>query len=59
MTDIDFTGVVDMAAVATKLQTALRAQTGSTETVVWSTNRFIISSVNITDSSAITVTTAG
>ena len=59
MTGIDFTGVADMAAVATKLQTALRAETSSTETVEWSTNRFIISSVNITDSSAITVTTAG
>lgn len=58
MTGIDFTWVTSMADVATKLQTALRAQTGSLETVIWSTNRFIISSVNVTSSSAITVTTA-
>lgn len=53
---INFTGVTTMAEVATKIQTAIRAATGSTETVVWSTNKFIISSVLTTSSSAITVT---
>lgn len=53
---IDFTGVASMADVATKIQTAIRAATSSTETVVWSTNKFIISSVDTTSSSAITVT---
>lgn len=59
ITGINFTGVTDMAGVATKLQTALRTVTGSTETVVWSTNHFVISSANTTSSSAITVCTAG
>lgn len=39
---INFTGVADMNAVAAKIQTAVRAATGGTETVVWSTNKFII-----------------
>jgi len=47
-----------MSDVATKIQTALRTVTSSTETVVWSTNHFVISSVLTTSSSAITVTAA-
>jgi len=41
---IDFTGVGDMAGVATVLQNAIRAETGGLETVVWSTNHFVITS---------------
>ena len=53
---IDFTGDTTMANVATTLQAAIRTATSSTETCVWSTDHFIISSVLTTSSSAITVT---
>lgn len=39
---IDFTGVTDMDDVASAIQTALRAETSSTETVTWSTDHFVI-----------------
>jgi hypothetical protein len=45
-----------MAAVAAVIQARIRVATGSTETCVWSTNKFVISSVNTTTNSAITVT---
>lgn len=59
ITNIDFTGVTSMADVASKIETAIRLVTSRSETVVWSTNRFIIASGLTTASSAITVTTAG
>jgi len=58
ITGIDFTGVTAMADVAYKIQTAIRAATKSLETVAWSTDKFIISSVNTTSISAVTVTSA-
>jgi hypothetical protein len=53
---IDFTGVTSMNDVATYLQTAIRTATGSTETVTWSVDHFIITSADTTVTSAITVT---
>ena len=59
VSNIDFTtGVTTMADVATKIQTAVRALTLSTETVVWTTDHFVVSSVLKTTVSAITVTSA-
>lgn len=58
ITQIDFTGVTSMAEVATKIQTAIRLATESTETCVWSTNHFVITSADATSSSAMTVTSA-
>lgn len=59
ITAIDFSSwVSDMDDVAGKIQTAIRAATSSTETVVWSTDHFIVSSVDVTWISAITVTSA-
>lgn len=52
---IDFTGDASMADVAATIQAALRVVTSSTETVVWSTDHFIITSANTTSSSAIAV----
>jgi hypothetical protein len=53
---IDFSGDGSMADVAATIQAAIRAATGSTETCVWSTDHFIISSVLDASTSAITVT---
>lgn len=53
---ISFVGDTDIDDVALTIQTAIRTATGSLETVVWSTDHFIISSGNTTSSSAITVT---
>lgn len=58
VTGIDFTGVTSMADVATYIQTALRAESGTLETVAWDTDHFIITSADTTSSSAITVTSA-
>lgn len=58
ITGINFTGVTSMNDVAAKIQTAIRAVTGGSETVVWSTNHFVITSGITTSSSAITVTSA-
>jgi hypothetical protein len=55
---LDFNADVDMDAVAATIQAGLRALTSSTETVVWSTDKFIVSSVLATSSSAITVTSS-
>jgi len=58
ITAIDFTGLATMALIANKLQTAIRAITSGLETVIWSTDHFIIASVLTTVSSTITVTSA-
>lgn len=58
ITGLNFSGAADMPAIATIIQTGIRAATGALETCVWSTNRFIVSSVNTTVSSAITVASA-
>jgi len=55
---LDFSADADMDAVAATIQTGIRALTSSTETVAWSTDHFIVSSVLTTSSSAITVTIA-
>jgi len=59
--EIDFSSVTTMDDVASTIQTAIRNATESTETCVWSTDHFIIHSVDETSSSAITETstTAG
>lgn len=60
---IDFTttgplGIVTtMANVASVIQHYLRIATGSTETVVWSTDHFVITSVNTTSASQVSVLT--
>jgi hypothetical protein len=54
---LDFTApVLDMDDVAAVIQAGIRALTSGLETCVWSTDHFIISSVDTTSSSAITVT---
>lgn len=53
---IDFSGDASMANVASTIQVALRVATGGSETVAWSTDHFIITSVLFTASSAVTVT---
>ena len=53
---IDFTGDTTMVNVSDTIQVAIRTATAGTETVVWSTDHFIISSTLITPSSDITVT---
>lgn len=50
---LDFSLAADMDAVAAIIQVGLRAATGKLETVVWSTDHFVITSI-----SAITVTSA-
>lgn len=55
---INTVGTTSMADIASRIQTAIRALTTSTETVTWVTDHFVISSVNTTVSSAITVTSA-
>lgn len=58
ITGLNFSAATTMANVATIIQTWIRAATWSLETCVWSTNKFIISSVNLTSNSAITVASA-
>ena len=48
---IDFSGAADLAACATLIQTAIRTQTGATETCVYSTDRFVITSSTTTNRS--------
>jgi len=55
ITGIDFTGVTDMDDVASVLQAAIRAETGSEETVVWSTDHFIITSSTLGSTSEVSV----
>ena len=52
---IDFTGDSSMAEVAATIQAALRAATGALETVVWSADHFVITTIDSANS-AITVT---
>jgi len=52
---IDFSTATSMATVASLIQAALRTQTGSTETVAWSTDHFIITSVDTTSASEVSV----
>ena len=54
----DFTGDTTMALVAASIQTALRTATSALETVEWDTDHFVISSVDTTYESAITVCSA-
>lgn len=54
-TGVDFTGVTSMNDVAGVIQTTIRAATGGLETVVWSVDHLVISSVDTTITSAITV----
>lgn len=57
ITGLDFTApVTDMDEVAAVIQAGIRAATGSTETCVWDTNHFVVTSADTTASSAITVT---
>lgn len=42
ITAIDFTGVTDMDEVAAVIQVALRNQSGTLATVIWSTDHFVI-----------------
>jgi len=58
VTGIDFSTVTSMADVATAIQTAIRALTSSTETVAWSTDHFVITSVSSVSTSEISVTSA-
>ena len=59
VTACDFTAPVgDMDAVAAVIQAAIRVATSSTETCVWSTDHFIITSADTTSSSEISVTSA-
>jgi len=59
---IDFTAahgdgiVTDMDGVAARIQTYIRALTASTETCVWSTDHFIITSVDTTVATEVSVT---
>lgn len=53
---MDFSWLLSFASVPWVIQTALRAETGSTETVVYDTDHFVISSVDTTINSSITVT---
>jgi hypothetical protein len=60
ITGINFSsGVASMSDVASKIQTALRAVTSSTETVTWSGTRFVITSASTSSTSAVSVLTAG
>lgn len=60
ITGINFSsGVASMSDVASKIQTALRAVTSSTETVTWSGTRFVITSASTASTSAVSVLTAG
>lgn len=59
VTGLNFTtGVTSMADIASKIQTGIRALTGSTETVIWDTNHFVVTSVNTTSSSQVSVASA-
>jgi len=54
---INFTGDASMADVAATIQAAIRAVTAGTETVVWSTDHFVLTSGNTTSSSQFSVLT--
>ena len=54
---IDFTGDASMADVAATIQAALRVVTSSTETVIWDTDHFLMTSADTTASSEMSVLT--
>lgn len=54
---VDFSGDGSMADVAATLQAALRVATSGTETLVWSTDHFVITSIQEDEDSEISVTT--
>jgi len=58
VTWLDFSSTTNEDDIASVIQAWIRALTSSTETCVWSTDHFVISSVDTTSSSAITVTSA-
>lgn len=58
ITGLNFSSVASMANVATIIQTGIRAATGSTETCTWVTDHFVITSVNTTSASQVSVTSA-
>jgi len=53
---INFTGNASMAVVAATIQSALRNATGGLETVAWDTDHFVITSVDFTSTSEVSVT---
>lgn len=59
LTALDFTSIVDMDDVAEVIQTGIRALTGLLETCIFDTDHFVITSADVTSTSAITVLTAG
>lgn len=58
ITGLNFSAAADMAAVAAIIQVGIRTATGSTETCVWSTNKFIITSASYAYTSQVSVTSA-
>ena len=59
ITEIDFSsGITTMDDVAAKIQEAIRLETEGSETCVWSTDHFVITSGSALSNSAITVTSA-
>lgn len=54
---IDFSSATSMALVASIIETGIRAVTGENETVIWDTDKFIISSADTTPTSMISTTT--
>lgn len=58
ITGLNFSTAASMADVASIIQTGIRAATGSTETCVWSTNKFVITSASFEWTSQVSVTSA-
>lgn len=58
VTGLNFSTASTMADVAGIIQNGIRSLTNGQETVVWSTNHFILSSADTNSTSAITVTSA-
>jgi len=58
MSAIDFSGATSMDEVAELIQDEIRAETAALETCVWSTDHFVISSVDTSATSAVTVASA-
>ena len=58
ITGLDFSTDSNHTEAATRIETALRTLTGGLETCIYDTDHFVISSVNTTSSSAITVCSA-
>lgn len=58
ITGLDFSETTDSDDIAAVIQAGIRAATGSLATVVWSTNKFIITSADTTGTSEVSVTSA-